>query len=62
MKNSTACIATFIGGLILGSAITMLVTPRSGPEVRQSIRDFVSKEIDKARCKCDADNGCECDE
>lgn len=61
MKNSSACIATFIGGMILGSAIAMLVTPRSGPEVRQSIRDFVNKEIDKARCKCN-ENGCECDE
>lgn len=63
MKNTT-CIATFIGGLVLGAAITALVTPRSGPEVRESIRDFAKKEIDKARNKYQEVTGkcSECDE
>ena len=46
MKNTT-CIATFIGGLVLGAAITALVTPRTGQEVRESLRDLANKGIDK---------------
>lgn len=54
MKNTSACIASFIGGMILGAAITALTTPRTGKEVRDSIRDFVDKETDKLREKTDA--------
>ena len=42
MKNTT-CIATFIGGLVLGAAITALVTPRTGQEVRASLRELANK-------------------
>ena len=34
-----------LGGMLLGSVVTMLVTPQSGPELRN--------EIEKARCRCD---------
>ena len=56
-----------VGGMIIGSALTMLFTPQSGPELRQKIKDSIDDEIDKvkdklgkvereieeARCKCD---------
>lgn len=63
MKNTT-CIATFIGGLVLGAAITALVTPRTGQEVRESLRDLANKRIDKARNKYQEVTGkcSECDE
>ena len=59
MKNTT-CIATFIGGLVLGA----LVTPRTGQEVRESLRDLANKGIDKARNKYQEVTGkcSECDE
>ena len=57
MKNTT-CIATFIGGVVLG------VTPRTGQEVRESLRDLANKGIDKARNKYQEVTGkcSECDE
>lgn len=63
MKNTT-CIATFIGGLVLGAAIAALVTPRTGQEVRESLRDLANKGIDKARNKYQEVTGkcSECDE
>ncbi len=59
MKQTTICVASLLGGMILGSALAMLLTPQSGPELRHSLRETfdreVSKlkeEIDKARCHC----------
>ncbi len=67
MKNTGIIITSLLGGLIVGSALTMLFTPQSGPETRKQIKDFINDEIDKmknqvdkvheqieeARCKCD---------
>ncbi len=60
MKQTTVCVASLLGGLIIGSALAMLLTPQSGPELRSNIRDLfdrevdkVRQEIDKVRCKCD---------
>lgn len=67
MKNTGNSILTLVGGMILGSAITMLLTPKSGPEMRQDIKDLINDEVDKLkykagklrdefeeiRCKCD---------
>uniref|UniRef100_UPI004056CD2E YtxH domain-containing protein n=1 Tax=Alistipes sp. TaxID=1872444 RepID=UPI004056CD2E len=60
MKQTTVCVASLLGGLIIGSALAMLLTPQSGPELRSNIRDLFDKEvdkvrqeIDKVRCKCD---------
>lgn len=43
----------------------MLVTPKSGPEVRHDLRDMANKgtrklkdELDKVHCEC---NGADCD-
>lgn len=59
MKHTTICVASLLGGMIIGSALAMLLTPQSGPELRNNLReafdreiDKVKNEIDKARCHC----------
>ncbi len=53
MKNSGLCFISMLGGAIIGSVLTMFLTPQSGPELRGSLRDFVEKEVDKIRCRCE---------
>lgn len=67
MKNTGIVIVSLLGGMIVGSALTMLFTPHSGPEMRRQIKDFIDDEVDRmkekveqvkeqieeARCKCD---------
>ncbi len=67
MKNTGIIITSLLGGLIVGSALTMLFTPQSGSETRKQIKDFINDELDKmknqvdkvheqleeARCKCE---------
>lgn len=36
---------------MLGSIITLLTTPKTGPEMRDSIKDLVNRETEKARGK-----------
>lgn len=62
MKNTGIAIVSLVGGMILGSALTMLLTPQSGPELRSSIKDMLDKELDKVRCRCDEKGNCECDD
>lgn len=47
MKNTGIVIVSLVGGLIIGSALTMLVTPQSGPELRRRIKDTLDSEIDR---------------
>ena len=67
MKNTGIAIVSLVGGLIIGSALTMPFTPQSGPELRRKIKESLGDEIDRmkeklneveeqieqARCKCD---------
>ena len=67
MKNTGIVIASLVGGMILGSALTMLFTPQSGADLRRKIKESLGDEIDRmkeklneveeqieqARCKCD---------
>ena len=54
MKNNGICsIVSFLGGALVGSIVTMLVTPQSGPDLRKKITDYVDREADKIRCRCD---------
>ncbi|MBR5849513.1 MAG: YtxH domain-containing protein [Alistipes sp.] len=54
MKNTTMCVASLLGGLIIGSALAMLFTPQSGPELRHHIKGFVDDEVSKLKTKADA--------
>lgn len=51
MKNTGIVIASLVGGMILGSALTMLLTPQSGPELRRQIKDFVDEEINRSKAE-----------
>lgn len=67
MKNTGIAIVSLVGGLIIGSALTMLFTPQSGAELRRKIKDSIDDEIDRvknklseveeqieeARCRCE---------
>ena len=57
MKNTGIVIVSLVGGLIIGSALTMLFTPQSGAELRKQIKDLIGDEVrgkvEEARCKCD---------
>lgn len=44
---------TFLGGMIVGAVIVALTTPKTGKELRGSIRDFVDKESDMVREKAE---------
>lgn len=53
MKNTGIAIVSLVGGMIIGSALTMLFTPQTGAETRKQLKDFIGDELDKVRCKCD---------
>lgn len=36
----------------MGAAIAMLVTPKTGRQMRDSIRGFIEDEVERMRCKC----------
>ena len=40
---------TLLGGALMGAAIAMLVTPKTGRQMRDHIRDFIGDELDKIR-------------
>lgn len=68
MKNSGIILTSLIGGMILGAAVTMLLTPQSGPALRKQIKDLVNNEVDKVRGKVNdvrekvEEAACNCDE
>ena len=49
MKNSMLCLASMLGGLVLGSAIALAVAPKTGEEMRKTVRDFINEEVEKWR-------------
>ncbi|HBX90073.1 YtxH domain-containing protein [Alistipes sp.] len=53
MKNTGIVIASLIGGMVVGSALAMLLTPQSGPELRKQIKDFIDKQSEKVHEKLD---------
>ena len=52
MKNSGICISSMLGGAVIGSTLAMFLTPKTGSELRQAVRDYFEKEADKVRCHC----------
>lgn len=62
MKNTTLSIVSLLGGMLIGSALTLALTPKTGEEVRNLMRDFLNEEIGKWHSACkDAITSCECD-
>ena len=52
MKQTGLCIVTLLGGALMGAAIAMLVSPKTGRQMRDSIRGFIEDEVERMRCKC----------
>ena len=62
MKNSMLCVASVLGGMVLGSAVALALAPKTGQEMRSFVRDFLNEEIDKWRAAYkEAMPACECD-
>lgn len=53
MKNTGIAIVSLVGGLIIGSALTMLFTPQSGPELRRKIKDSLDDRIERMKAQLD---------
>lgn len=51
MKNSGIIITSLVGGMLIGSALTMLFTPQSGPELRKKIKNLLDDELDRVQEK-----------
>lgn len=46
-----------LGGAVIGSALTFLLTPTSGPELRKAVKGYLEKEAEKIRCHCGENHG-----
>ncbi len=57
MKNTGIFIVSLVGGMIVGSALAMLFTPQSGPELRRHIKDFIDEEADRVKEKAEEIHG-----
>lgn len=53
MRHTTICVASLLGGMIIGSALAMLLTPQSGPALRHKIKDLVEEEVDMLKSKAE---------
>lgn len=63
MKHTTICICSLLGGMVLGSALAMAFTPKSGPEMRNLVGDFLNEEFEKWRkAYKEAMPACDCDQ
>lgn len=51
MKNTSIACVSLLGGMLVGSILTMLFTPYSGPELRKQIKDYIDGEKEKAEKK-----------
>ena len=56
MKQTGLCIVTLLGGALMGAAIAMLVTPKTGRQMPDSIRGSIEEEVEKTRCKCNEEH------
>ena len=62
MKNTTLSIVSLLGGMLIGSALTLALTPKTGEEMRNLVRDFLNDEIGKLHSTCkEAMTPCDCE-
>lgn len=43
MKNTGIILTSLLGGMVVGAAVTMFVTPVSGPELRKQLKDYIEE-------------------
>ena len=53
MKHKTICVASLIGGMIVGSALALLFAPQSGNELRGKIKDMIDDGVDRMMAKAE---------
>lgn len=51
MKHTGLCLVSLLGGALIGATVAMLVTPKTGHQMRDSLRDFLDEHLDGIRCK-----------
>ncbi|MBP5477285.1 MAG: YtxH domain-containing protein [Paludibacteraceae bacterium] len=54
MSKSSYSVAAFLGGIIVGGIAALLLTPKTGKELREDISNFAEEEAEKirnARCR-----------
>ena len=62
MKHTTVCIFSVLGGMVIGSAMALALAPKTGHDLRNSVRDFLNEEIDKWHSLCkEAMPSCDCE-
>ena len=49
MKNTGTCISSLIGGMLIGSVVALLFTPKTGREMRSQIKTAVKDRADKMK-------------
>ena len=61
MKNTTLCLFSLLGGVVIGSAVALALAPKSGEEMRGLVRNFLNDEIEKWRTSYkDMHPSCDC--
>ncbi len=67
MKNNTTCILSLMGGMALGSALTIFLAHKSGHvksgdvhkrivEEIDSLKECLKKHIESVKCNCDTNS------
>ncbi len=57
MKKVCTILCSTIGGAILGSALTIFLTPKTGEQMRQEVQDMVIEQIQRLQNQI---KSCEC--
>lgn len=66
MKKTCTILCTLVGGAIVGSAVTMMLTPKSGEQMRGSMHRKIHEQLKKIHdnlesCSCMLSGGdCDC--
>lgn len=48
-KSFYAAVATFLAGAVVGGAAALLLTPKTGSELRQNLSEFAEEEMRKVK-------------
>ena len=49
MKNAGTCMLVFLGGALAGAATALMLSPKCGADLRESIKDMIDKEMGAIR-------------
>lgn len=66
MKKTLVILSSAVGGAVLGSALTMFMTPKSGPEMRNKAHSKIMEQLSSIQetinsCTEMISGGCKCD-